>query len=773
MKQSSLRYATGECEPIEESGARTDLTVCLITALTVVDFIDPELSVKAHSNRGANLGVLTLTAILRERGFQVSVLNLDDQFIAFMKQAGARPKTDAKEEVIARSPVNGGYIEGPVPSLSNHFFPFVADQLRNFPCDVFGFSSICSSYALTLRLAREVKLVNPEATIVLGGPQASVVDAATMRAFEYVDYVVRGEADESFPALLHLLSNGSAASYASIPGITFRSGDDVIRNQNGPVISDLDSLPLPAFDLDPDIRTRGGVHLEVGRGCPFSCTFCSTNDFFRRNFRLKSSKKMVKEMQFISKEYGLTYFSLVHDMYTVDRKRVVEFCETLLETNEKLTWGCSARTDCIDDELLELMARAGCRGIFFGIETGSKRLQHVINKNLNLTHAMERIRCADKHGIKTAVALIIGFPEETRDDLRDTVHFFIDSLRFDNAEPQLSLLAPLAATPVYERHKDELVFDDIVSSMSYQGWRQDPAELEMIKSYPEIFPNFYAVPTTCVDRRYLKELMDFLLYIASRFRWLPVALLQDCGDFLALFDKWRAWLADRGPAKSESETDWAPYYSQGRFRVMFLDFVRTCYIGEMATERAAIAALTQTEGVRLVNRPKQQTTADTADDLNADSLPYRTDNLAILDLGIDYKELIQCLRNKTNLSRVAQRRTTVAFTPTGEKRPGVLQMAPLSASLLSLCDGKRTVSEIVRKFSDERTGDDGIPVEVECLFGLLQLQKDGLVRFSSGAVASEKEQQSAQSNDAAADPFYTVPPQAKNTQQPWPSGEVG
>src|SRR6185295_13886713 len=110
---------------------------------------------------------------------------------------------------------------------------------------------------------------------------------------------------------------------------------------------------------------------------------------------------------------------------TIDRKKVVAFCDAVVESGEKFTWGCSARTDCIDDELLELMARAGCTGIFFGIETGSQRLQHVI---------------------KTTVALIAGFPEETREDLRDTIHFFIDSLRFDHAEPQCSLLAPLAAT---------------------------------------------------------------------------------------------------------------------------------------------------------------------------------------------------------------------------------------------------------------------------------------------------------------------------------------
>src|SRR4029077_11031668 len=135
-----------------------------------------------------------------------------------------------------------------------------------------------------------------------------------------------------------------------------------------------------------------------------------------------------------------------------------------------------ARTDCTDDALIALMAKAGCRGIFFGIETGSARLQILIKKGLDLDDARTRIECADRHGVAIAVALICAFPDETRDDFRDTIHFFIDSRRFDRAEPQLSLLAPLAATPIHARHKDELVLDHIFSDMSHQGWNQDPLD---------------------------------------------------------------------------------------------------------------------------------------------------------------------------------------------------------------------------------------------------------------------------------------------------------
>jgi radical SAM superfamily enzyme YgiQ (UPF0313 family) len=750
MEKPDAHQISGQrVSPPVENAQPNGLTVCLITALTIADFIDPELSIEAHTKTGAQLGVLTLAALLREEGCAPYVLNLDDLFLSFIK----------RDEYVLD------------PDCSGLFFSFVIEQLQSLSFDVFGFSSICSSYPLTLRLAQEVKRYHPEAKVILGGPQASVVDVATMQAFTCVDFIVRGEADETFPALLRRLSCAAGDEMESIPGITFRRGDEVIRNHNAPVVRELDRLPLPAFDLDPNLKERGGIHLEIGRGCPFACTFCSTNDFFRRNFRLKSPQKMIDEISFIKKEYGIEYFSLVHDMYTVDRKKVLAFCQAIIESGEQFTWGCSARTDCIDDELIALMASAGCRGIFFGIETGSQRLQQVIHKNLDLTEALKRIECADSHAIHMAVALIVGFPEETRDDLRDTIHFFVDALRFDHAEPQCSLLAPLAATPIYEQHRDGLTFDHIFSDMSHQSWRQDPAEVEMIRSYPEIFPNFYAIPTLWLERSYVKEVMDFATYMATWFRWLPVALLQDSGDLLQVFDRWRKWRAAQSSVRSETGTGWTPYYSHRQFRNDFLEFVETCYLEEMATARAAIAALAQVERApkSAVRRTTEQT-GEASDLPETDSTPYLPENLSVMELEVDYKALIESLRNKANLNCVPQQKSTIVLTRAGGKRVEVWQVSSLSATLLRLCDGRRRMSEIVSEFSLVESSLDGIPAEKVCLFGLMQLHTDGFIGLSSTPVAREND---AASNDSEIAPATNatnslLPPQATNTQQPWP-----
>ena len=230
-----------------------------------------------------------------------------------------------------------------------------------------------------------------------------------------IDLVVRGEAEQTLPDLVDALAGHSPL--AAIPGITFRRNEDgeIVRNPAAPLVADLDALPFPAFHLFPDVRFCRHFPLELGRGCPFSCTFCSTNDFFRRSFRLKSPAQMIADMRRVKQTYGINSFELVHDMFTVDRKRVVAFCEALLESKRKnpedaFIWGCSARTDCVDEELIALMSKAGCRGIFFGIETGSKRMQKIIDKGLELNDSAERVRSCDKFKINTAVSLMAGFP---------------------------------------------------------------------------------------------------------------------------------------------------------------------------------------------------------------------------------------------------------------------------------------------------------------------------------------------------------------------------
>lgn len=703
--------------------------VCLISPLTVTDFINPESTLNAALDRaGPNLGILALAAALRQASISVEIFHLDQIFVDFLKPfAEAAKSADGSEPRISDP-------DGAQPSLA-HFFHYASRLLGKIEADVFGFGSMCSSYPMTLRLAETVKAARAEAIIVFGGPQASVVDEATLRDFAFVDYVVRGEADLSFPKLVNALADGCATSdLADHKGLTFRQDGEIQRNPDTPVVADLDALPLPAFDLDPYVLERGGLHLEAGRGCPFACSFCSTNDFFRRNYRLKSADKLVGEMIELHRRYGVSAFTLVHDMFTVSRKKVIAFCETLLASGHDFSWSCSARTDCVDEKLLALMAKAGCRGIFFGIETGSPRLQPLIRKNIDLDEAWRSIETACSHGMGTAVALITGFPQETRQDLVHTANFFVRSLRLDHAEPQLSVLAPLAKTPISDQYREHLYFDGKYSDMSHQGWRQDPEDIALIRDHKDVFVNFYAVPTEALSRDYFIEMRDFLMGLALWLRWLPVALVTEYGDMVTIFDKWRAWNADRTwPEKQPDEVP-APDYCTSSFQSRFAEFVRERLLPEDEETASALRALSDIEAPskQLLRQREQFATArKTRPEV---AVPALAEKVNVLDLPVNYRSVLDRVRSETPLSGVGLDQSSILLVERTPQKIEVCEIDELQGLILRSCRDGLDLDGIAGVVEDSGVRVGALSGRKLALGSLQVLKSRGLIEWS-GAIA--------------------------------------
>ena len=675
------------------------MKICLISAPTanqLGNLVVDENDAARIMGELAPVGILSLAAVLEARGLQPEVVDLNRVYYSWLQN---------------RSEID--------------FCIFAGHYFAGHDSDFFGFSTVCSSYPLTLRIAAEVKRAYPQSVVAMGGPQASVVDVVTMRAFPWTDLVVRGEAEQTLPDLVAALDGHS--SLTAIPGVTFRENNEIIRSPEPPLVMDLDALPFPAFHLFPDVRFCRHFPLELGRGCPFSCTFCSTNDFFRRRFRLKSPERMIAEMRWVRQTYGISSFELVHDMFTVDRKRVVAFCEALLDSKEEFTWGCSARTDCIDEELIALMARAGCRGIFFGIETGSRRMQKIIDKGLELNDSAERVRSCDKFKINTAVSLMAGFPEETLNDLRATASFFVDSLRYDHADPQLSILAPLADTPIQKQHKDSLMLDDDVADMSYRGWQQEPQDHAMIARHPEIFSSFYSVPMPFLEHEFLKELRDFLLSGMRAFRRLLLGLHQDNGDIVDVFQQWREWRASNGVHFSNG--DRTLYYGQSSFTADFLRFVRQHYIHAASHAPLAITALVECEAA-LLEAQDAADTDDTEDLLSPDSRLQLRSGVSVINLPADYKEIVRRLRNKSPLRDLPNQPVKVAIRKTGSGQPEVRQLSPLSAELLVLCQDSLTVAEIASEFVQRKLEVPGISADKVCLAGIEILRQQRLIALA-------------------------------------------
>jgi radical SAM superfamily enzyme YgiQ (UPF0313 family) len=567
-------------------------------------------------------------------------------------------------------------------------FPaWVAPRILASDARIFGFSSLCSSYPLSIRIAEHVKRQAPQCTILFGGPQATAVDLPTLSAFPFVDFILRGEADSSLPLFLEQWSR--ERRFSDVRGLTWRSPSGPRRNPDAPVIANLDELPLPGYHLSSGLKDAYYATLELGRGCPFSCTFCSTNAFFRRKFRVKSPERMLADMRSIASRYGLRSFNLVHDMFTADRRKVVAFCDAMIESGEGFSWSCSARTDCVDEDLLELMARAGCSSIFFGVETGSKRMQRIIDKDLDPAQARTFVETAERLGISTAVSLIAGFPEEGEDDLRETLDVYLHSLRHPQSTPQLNILAPLAGTPIYSQYKDRMVLEDLPSQVSYPGQSQSHADRELVRNYPAIFPSFYLLPTPGLDRPSLMELAEFLSMVRKKLRWLLVALWQRRSGILDVFRAWREHRMALHPDMDGGSL--RHYYTLDTSRNEFVAFVRErmAEFGDAAVE--VLVAYEETLAQSVSSAPARPEGPPVSGRILLTGIPVRVHGLHVIELDWDIQGVVDALKRVTPPAAVRTRKYYRTAESASEVR--LIEITPLVARSLQLCDGAHTVEE--------------------------------------------------------------------------------
>jgi radical SAM superfamily enzyme YgiQ (UPF0313 family) len=557
---------------------------------------------------------------------------------------------------------------------------------------------MCSGYPLTLRIAKLVKNACPNKTILIGGPQASVVAEPTLKAFPAVDFVLRGEAEQSLPVLLEELE--THRRFDKVPGLTCRSVFGVQSNPDAPVIADLDALPPPAYHLTGELHGERIAFLELGRGCPFACTFCSTNDFFRRKFRLRSPQRVLDDMCAIDAEYGITSFDLAHDMFTVDAKRVRAFCEHMIASGKGYTWTCSARTDCVDEELIDFMAAAGCRSLFFGIETGTGRMQKLIDKHLDLEHAHAMIDSAERAGMRTTVSLITGFPEEKWEDLKGTMEFFMHSARIPQSSPQITLLAPLANTPLHLKHRHEMTLEYLSSGCSHQGRYQNPEDVTLIKKHPDIFPNFYLLPTTYLDRALLLELREFTTMATVRFRWLLGAADQASSGILDLFVEWlehrkSIFTAEVGP-------DLRHYYRTKKFENDFVEFLSNHSI---STKLPLKVLLEFFRNLASASSPVTDSVVDAieldqTEALNPHDIPLRTSHSRVVWVDGDLNGALDAVRHCREYNSAPGKHYYVVPQTEAQERPG-FQVSAYLARELELCDGRRMVVEIAECLAEE------------------------------------------------------------------------
>jgi hypothetical protein len=424
--------------------------------------------------------------------------------------------------------------------LDESLYRLLALRLADLDCDAVGFTTLGCNFICTLKIADHFKRACPGIPILLGGPHATILYQEVLAGFEQFDVIVRGEAETSFLPLLKSLGTGHLQS---VPGIAYRDKGTVVATTAAPLIEDLDALPFPAYEHYP-IAELGlsFLRVEAGRGCPFRCTFCSTASFFGRKYRLKSAERLLAELDHLNARYGTRRFALTHDLFTVNKKKVSAFCDAV--ASRGYTWTCSARMDCVDASLIREMAAAGCRSIYYGVETGSQRMQSVIDKHLDLKLFDPVLDATAEAKIAATVSFITGYPEETESDQAQTLDLIGTSFERWSQEltVQLHLLTPEPGTKMFDTFKTELAYDGHVSDFNFPTLEPDDAEI--MGNNPAVFMNhhFYraAVPR---DKHVFTTTIHSILYQLG-FPVLSFILQFYAGSYSCLIaDLAKAWAA--------------------------------------------------------------------------------------------------------------------------------------------------------------------------------------------------------------------------------------
>ena len=477
------------------------MRICLVPAVTLAHWFEPNGRLARAS---LPLGVLSLAASIREMPHEITIVDLNQE-------------------------INAGHLQ-----LTDDFYQTAANLILAESPEVIGMSTMCNSYHITLRLAMSLKALLPSCYIILGGPQASYTDIETLDAFPFIDIIVREEADRSFPELIDKLAAGS--SFVRVHGLTIRGSRGIVRTPDASLISNLDDLPLPAYDLYP-YELPSALPIDVGRGCPFNCTFCATSKFWHRRFRLKSVDRLLYEIRILKDNYNAVHLNFEHDNFTFDRRRLLSFCNRLSRSGIDVVWGCSARIDSIDDELLRNMAGCGCKAVFYGIESGSQEMQRVIRKNLHLRDVGETIEATIAAGIQPTTSFIVGFPEESEYDVKGTFNMIQGLLGYKRLSLQLHLLGPLPGTLEYTKHICKWRYDGYHSSVAANGVKL--LDSEWISCYPHLFSACGYFETPCAPRSALKDMELFVFGPCSILRETVLLLLKEMRcDLWDLHNRW-------------------------------------------------------------------------------------------------------------------------------------------------------------------------------------------------------------------------------------------
>jgi len=373
----------------------------------------PDLTVLA--NRMAPIGILTLAAWLERHGHPTAVHD-------------------------CLGPVAPAGIDANVAAI-----------LATKP-ELVGFSATSAGFMDTVDLAASIKQKQPHIQIVVGGAHASSLGAPLLSHFPEIDYLCVGEGEGT------LLDLAEGRAPAAIPNLVFReSSGRVVTNPRRARIVDLDTLPFPAYEKLAGFphgyhlplfssRLRWGATMITSRGCPYSCSFCDRT-VFEHVYKFNSAAYIHEQMKFMRDRFGVRHINFYDDLFTAQKHRVDQFCESLLREPLGMEFNCAIRTGQTSDEMLRQLKRAGALMVSLGIESAAPEMIRRHKAGVTLEAVRETVEKIHAAGLRAKGLFIFGLPGETPETLKITSDFI---LSLDLDDMNMTKFSPMYGAPIWD-----------------------------------------------------------------------------------------------------------------------------------------------------------------------------------------------------------------------------------------------------------------------------------------------------------------------------------
>ena len=368
------------------------------------------------------------------------------------------PRSGFGDEWMRFLPIGLGYLQSALKqkghacrlaNLSGFTRKDALAYFRSQGAAVIGVSMFTFNRKRSFELLAWAREACPSAVLLAGGPHPTHLAAEVFQECPALDAIVKGEGELPLVGIVERLAT-TPDLWKRTPGLILRDGETLSQAP----LEDLDAIGFPAQYFDADFLDDVGqlAYISTSRGCPATCNFCNTPEFWGSSIRFRSPASVLAEIRLLREKHGLTYTSFRDDTFTANRARVLELMGQLQGSGLHPLWNCQSRVNLVDEERLVAMKRAGCEFMQFGVEHASERVLALLDKGTNMRQARKALSLVRKVGMNLGVYLITGIPGETWADVEESAAFLREVKPHD---AQLSPLAIYPGTRLFDQYRAE------------------------------------------------------------------------------------------------------------------------------------------------------------------------------------------------------------------------------------------------------------------------------------------------------------------------------